>query len=436
MEVNFETLDFIVSQLDPDKVTFKIPVFDDNDLAFAKGFKSAYQPDVLFLSAGNPEPKATGNIVQDQLDRLKELWERSLLTIAGAMSASFLNSILSSTTTNVVFRIRKKKSCHNKKKWKTLAFWATKKPTTFLTINQKSSNLFDNRHVENDYFIKFNCPEFTSLCPITAQPDFATIYISYIPDKLCVESKSLKLYLFSYRNHRGFSRKLYQHHRERLGQLARPSLFRGLGKFTPRGGISIDPTTTTVDLELSMKDWQNNASFNTTFIQRKLTTVKQIRKKPCSSNWGARPFEFQLFFCSQESFFRNKAARTPPTIGARMKIHTCWRAAPPTKTAGAKLRAGLTESPVMFKPTRIKAVNDKPITKPAIAPLPLLADVTVMITRTNKKVAMTSNKKPPKTVTPFAKAFSPRLAVDMPELDKRKNTAADARKAPTTCPRM
>lgn len=52
---------------------------------------------------------------------------------------------------------------------------------------------FDNRHVENDYFIKFNCPEFTSLCPITAQPDFATIYISYIPDKLCVESKSLKL---------------------------------------------------------------------------------------------------------------------------------------------------------------------------------------------------------------------------------------------------
>lgn len=63
---------------------------------------------------------------------------------------------------------------------------------------------FDNRHVDNDYFIKFNCPEFTSLCPITGQPDFATIYISYIPDKLCVESKSLKLYLFSYRNHGDF----------------------------------------------------------------------------------------------------------------------------------------------------------------------------------------------------------------------------------------
>ena len=90
----------------------------------------------------------------------------------------------------------------------------------------------------------------------------------------------------------------------------------------------------------------------------------------------------------------------------------------------------------MFKPTRIIAVNDKPITKPAIAPLPLLAEVTVIITKTNKKVAIVSNKKPPKTVTPFAKAFSPRLAVDIPELAKRKKTAPDARKAPTTCPRM
>ncbi|MBQ4033472.1 MAG: preQ(1) synthase, partial [Paludibacteraceae bacterium] len=59
---------------------------------------------------------------------------------------------------------------------------------------------FDNKHPDVDYFVKFNCPEFTSLCPITSQPDFATIYISYIPDKKLVESKSLKLYLFSYRS--------------------------------------------------------------------------------------------------------------------------------------------------------------------------------------------------------------------------------------------
>ena len=160
-----------------------------------------------------------------------------------------------------------------------------------------------------------------------------------------------------------------------------------------------------------------------------------IRKSPVpqTEEQGFLSFNYSSV---PRKFFATRAARTPPTIGARMKIHTCWRAAPPTKTAGAKLRAGFTERPVMFKPTRIMAINDKPITKPAIAPLPLLADVTVMITRTNKKVAITSNKKPPKTVTPFAKAFSPRLAVDMPELDKRKNTAADARKAPTTCPRM
>ena len=75
MEVNMETLDFIVSQLDPDKVTFKVPVFDDTDLAFAKMIQERYQPDVMFLSAGNPEPKAEGNIVQHQLNRLKELWE-------------------------------------------------------------------------------------------------------------------------------------------------------------------------------------------------------------------------------------------------------------------------------------------------------------------------------------------------------------------------
>ena len=63
---------------------------------------------------------------------------------------------------------------------------------------------FSNKHPDNDYFVKFNCPEFTSLCPITGQPDFATIYISYVPDQFLVESKSLKLYLFSFRNHGDF----------------------------------------------------------------------------------------------------------------------------------------------------------------------------------------------------------------------------------------
>jgi len=53
--------------------------------------------------------------------------------------------------------------------------------------------VFENQHPETDYWVKFNCPEFTTLCPITGQPDFATLYISYIPDRKMVESKSLKL---------------------------------------------------------------------------------------------------------------------------------------------------------------------------------------------------------------------------------------------------
>nr|WP_298101759.1 preQ(1) synthase [uncultured Campylobacter sp.] len=60
---------------------------------------------------------------------------------------------------------------------------------------------FENKHPENDYWVRFNCPEFTSLCPITGQPDFAEIRISYVPNVRMVESKSLKLYLFSFRNH-------------------------------------------------------------------------------------------------------------------------------------------------------------------------------------------------------------------------------------------
>ena len=137
---------------------------------------------------------------------------------------------------------------------------------------------FDNRHVENDYFIKFNCPEFTSLCPITAQPDFATIYISYIPDKLCVESKSLKLYLFSYRNHGDFHENCINTIGKDLVNLLDPRYLEVWENSLRAVASQLIPTTTTVSLELSMKDWQNNASSNTTSIQRKLTTVNTLRK--------------------------------------------------------------------------------------------------------------------------------------------------------------
>ena len=100
---------------------------------------------------------------------------------------------------------------------------------------------FVNKHPDNDQFVKFNCPEFTSLCPITGQPDFATIYISYIPDKLMVESKSLKLYLFSFRNHGDFHEDCVNIIMKDLIKLMEPRYIEVWGKFTPRGGISIDP---------------------------------------------------------------------------------------------------------------------------------------------------------------------------------------------------
>jgi len=100
---------------------------------------------------------------------------------------------------------------------------------------------FENRHPDRDYFVKFNCPEFTTLCPITGQPDFGTIYISYIPDRKMVESKSLKLYLFSFRNHGGFHEDCVNTIMNDLIRLMEPRYIEVWGKFMPRGGISIDP---------------------------------------------------------------------------------------------------------------------------------------------------------------------------------------------------
>lgn len=100
---------------------------------------------------------------------------------------------------------------------------------------------FVNKHPDNDYFVKFNCPEFTSLCPITGQPDFANIVISYVPGERMVESKSLKLYLFSFRNHGDFHEDCVNTIMKDLIRLMDPKYIEVWGKFTPRGGISIDP---------------------------------------------------------------------------------------------------------------------------------------------------------------------------------------------------
>ena len=100
---------------------------------------------------------------------------------------------------------------------------------------------FTNNHPENDYWVHFDCPEFTALCPVTHQPDFATILIDYIPGDRMVESKSLKLYLFSFRNHGAFHEECVNLIMKDLIRLMDPKYIEVTGLFNPRGGISIHP---------------------------------------------------------------------------------------------------------------------------------------------------------------------------------------------------
>jgi len=115
---------------------------------------------------------------------------------------------------------------------------ATEYPQTY---SPKVLESFDNKHPKNDAWTTFVCTEFTSLCPKTGQPDFARIYINYIADKKMVESKSLKLYLFSFRNHGDFHEDCVQKICNDLGKLMNPRYIEVIGEFTPRGGIAIYP---------------------------------------------------------------------------------------------------------------------------------------------------------------------------------------------------
>jgi 7-cyano-7-deazaguanine reductase len=98
---------------------------------------------------------------------------------------------------------------------------------------------FKNANPDRDYWIKFETSEFTSLCPITGQPDFARIVVDYIPDQLCIESKSLKLYLFSFRNRGSFAEEIVNKIRDDIVKACRPRQLSVTGEFTARGGISI-----------------------------------------------------------------------------------------------------------------------------------------------------------------------------------------------------
>ncbi len=98
---------------------------------------------------------------------------------------------------------------------------------------------FKNPRMDSDYTVEFATDEFTSLCPVTSQPDFARIEISYCPAEKCIESKSLKLYLFSYRNFEGFAEDIINRILKDLSKACRPKWMEIEGVFTPRGGISI-----------------------------------------------------------------------------------------------------------------------------------------------------------------------------------------------------
>ncbi len=113
---------------------------------------------------------------------------------------------------------------------------------------------FDNKNPGRIAWTTFVCTEFTSLCPKTGQPDFAKVFINYIADKKMVESKSLKLYLFSFRNHGDFHEDCVQTICDDLVKLMKPKYIEVIGEFTPRGGIAIFPYASFANKEKQFQD--------------------------------------------------------------------------------------------------------------------------------------------------------------------------------------
>ena len=119
------------------------------------------------------------------------------------------------------------------------------------THPSKTLETFDNPNSDRDYHIHMEIPEFTCLCPKTGQPDFATLYLDYIPDKKCVELKSLKLYMWGYRNEGAFHEAVTNHILDDLAKATKPRFMRLTAKFFVRGGIF-----TNVVAEFRKKGWE------------------------------------------------------------------------------------------------------------------------------------------------------------------------------------
>jgi 7-cyano-7-deazaguanine reductase len=114
---------------------------------------------------------------------------------------------------------------------------ANREKGAMTTQPSKQLATFANPSLDRDYLIAFDCPEFTCLCPLTGQPDFAHISIRYVPDKQCVELKSFKLYLWSYRNEGAFHEKVTNTILDDLVRVLAPRFCEVTGCFNPRGGI-------------------------------------------------------------------------------------------------------------------------------------------------------------------------------------------------------
>ncbi len=117
--------------------------------------------------------------------------------------------------------------------------------------------VFPNKNPNSDAWTTFICTEFTSLCPKTNQPDFAKIFINYIADKKMVESKSLKLYLFSFRNHGDFHEDCIEKICNDLNKIMKPRFIEVIGEFTPRGGIAIFPYSSRSNSQKQFRDLKN-----------------------------------------------------------------------------------------------------------------------------------------------------------------------------------
>lgn len=131
---------------------------------------------------------------------------------------------------------------------------------------------FPNRFPDRDYIVSMAFPEFTSLCPVTGQPDFAVITLEYIPDLKCVESKSFKLYMFAYRNHQSFMETITNSVLDDVVNLLEPRWCRIKGLFTPRGGTRIHvfaekfktmPPDRDVAVRYAVSSWKSEAQPHT-----------------------------------------------------------------------------------------------------------------------------------------------------------------------------